>query len=55
MSSGHRDGRTIGFFFLIIKYCSIVGSAEARGERGFIFEGIRRWPVINLATLIHRY
>ena len=22
---------------------------------GFVFEGIRRWPVINLVTLIYRY
>ena len=24
-------------------------------KRGFIFEGIRQWPVINLVTLILRY
>ena len=24
-------------------------------KRGFIFKGIRRWSVINLITLIHRY
>ena len=24
-------------------------------KRGFIFESIRWWPVINLATLIHGY
>ena len=24
-------------------------------KRRFIFEGIRRWPVINLVTLIHWY
>ena len=24
-------------------------------KRGFIFEGIWRWPIINLATLIHGY
>ena len=24
-------------------------------KRGFIFEGIWRWPLLNLATLIHGY
>ena len=37
----------------MIKFHSIVGSIETLGERGFIFEGIQRWPVIDLVTLIH--
>ena len=56
MSSDHRDRRSIRFHFAsMINFYSIVGSVETLGERGFIFEGIQRWPVINLVTLIHGY
>ena len=55
MSLDHRDGRAIIFSYTsMIKIRSIVGEHEVN-KQGFIFKGIRWWPVINLVTLIHGY
>ena len=57
MSSDHREESTISFFFhLINQIRSIVGAIETWGEyTDFIFQGIRRWPVINLLPLMQGY
>ena len=50
MSSEHRNGRTISFFFHLNNLFKHVVN-----KRDFIFEVIWWWPVINLVTLIHGY
>ena len=57
MSSGHREGRTINFFFHLINqtslYCWLY--FNMRWTNKIFFEGIWRWPVINIVNLIHEY
>ena len=65
MSSDHRDGRAIRFFFHFNNQTSLYRSIKLQSNftplkhevnnRCFIFEGIQRWPVINLVSLIHGY
>ena len=55
MSSDHRDKRTMGFFFHLKNQISLYRWLHEVNNRGFIFEGIRRWHVINFVTLIRGY
>ena len=54
ISSYHRDGGTVSFFFRLNNQTLVLFNHEMN-KQGFIFKGIWRWPVINLATLIRGY
>ena len=50
--------KIIKFFFHLnnqTSFCRWLYQKHEVNKWGFVFEGIRRWPVINLVTLIYRY
>ena len=54
----HRRERTIRFSFCLNNQTNALSLALLKykvNKQRFIFEVIRRWSVINLITLIHRY
>ena len=55
MSSDHRDGRTMSFFFHLNNETSLYLFKHEVNKRDFIFECIWRWPITNLVTLIYGY
>ena len=60
MSEDHTDGKkTIRFFFYLnnetFLYLSLALLEHEANKQVFNFKCIRRWPVINLVTLIYRY
>ena len=57
MSSDHRDGGKIRFFFHLNNQTSLYRwlYQNMRKTNVVFFESIRWWSVINLVTLIHGY